>query len=246
MAWIVGTAGWSIPRDDRDRFPVEGSGLERYAACFKGVEVNSSFYRPHRATTWVRWAASVPRDFRFSVKLPKAISHERRLVGCDDILAAFLEATGGLGEKLAILLLQLPPGLRYDAGRFEEFVSKVKSATTVRLVCEPRHPSWFVPAADTALDRLEVARVAADPARTAGAAEPGGWRGLTYRRLHGSPLVYRSAYGEDRLAAIARDIAHDRGKPSWCILDNTASGAATGDSLALEAMLTKGPIGKDR
>src|SRR5690349_12428290 len=67
----VGCAGWSLPKEHADRFPAEGSHLERYAACFPAVEINSSFYKPHRPTTYARWAASVPPDFRFSVKVPK-------------------------------------------------------------------------------------------------------------------------------------------------------------------------------
>lgn len=57
---IIATAAWSIPKPVADRFPKEGSGLERYAAVFKGVEINSTFYRRHRSTTFERWAAAVP------------------------------------------------------------------------------------------------------------------------------------------------------------------------------------------
>lgn len=246
MSIIIGTAGWSIPGQLATRFPDKGSGLERYAAHFTGVEINSSFYRPHRQATWKRWAASVPQEFRFAVKMPKAISHERRLVDCDDILATFLEAASGLGDKLGVLLLQLPPNFRYDAELLEGFARRVRAATTVIFVCEPRHASWFEPAADSALERLKVARVVADPVRVPAAVEPGGWRDLTYRRLHGSPRIYRSAYDDERLAAIACDIANERGHPSWCIFDNTASGAATGDALALCERLAEAAIGKGR
>ena len=74
----VGCAGWSIPREHADRFPEEGSHLARYAGRFPAVEINSSFYKPHRPATYARWAASVPADFRFSVKVPKLATHERR------------------------------------------------------------------------------------------------------------------------------------------------------------------------
>ncbi len=62
-------------------FPVHGSHLERYAAALNAVEINSSFYRPHRLATYERWAASVPEEFQFAVKIPKAITHEQRLKG---------------------------------------------------------------------------------------------------------------------------------------------------------------------
>jgi uncharacterized protein YecE (DUF72 family) len=71
----IGTAAWSIPREHAAPFPVAGSHLERYAAVLNAVEINSSFYRPHRTATYERWAASVPEDFHFAVKIPKAITH---------------------------------------------------------------------------------------------------------------------------------------------------------------------------
>ena len=86
----IGIAGWSLPKEHSGRFPEEGTHLERYAARFPAVEINSSFYKPHRPTTYARWAASVPQGFRFSVKAPKLATHERRLVDVGDVLDSFL------------------------------------------------------------------------------------------------------------------------------------------------------------
>ncbi len=105
----------------------------------------------------------------------------------------------GLGDKLAILILQPPPNLALDPQSTGAFLSLVSSGTQTQIVCEPRHESWFVAAADEHLADLRVARVAADPAKVPQAALPGGWRGPIYMRLHGSPVMYRSAYGDDRL-----------------------------------------------
>jgi uncharacterized protein YecE (DUF72 family) len=77
---FVGTAGWSLDRRYAAHFPGAGSHLQRYSGSFNAAEINSSFHRPHRRSTYERWAASVPEDFRFSVKLPKTITHERRLI----------------------------------------------------------------------------------------------------------------------------------------------------------------------
>lgn len=82
----VGVAGWSLPKEHADRFPAVGTHLERYAARLPAVEINSSFYKPHRPATYARWAESVPGDFRFSVKVPKVATHERRLVGIESTL----------------------------------------------------------------------------------------------------------------------------------------------------------------
>src|SRR6476620_9198879 len=89
-AVYVGCAGWSIPKEHAGRFPAGGSHLERYAGRFNAVEINSSFYRPHRPETYARWAASVPESFQFAVKIPKEMTHTRRLRDVADPLARFL------------------------------------------------------------------------------------------------------------------------------------------------------------
>lgn len=186
MTIRIGTAGWSLYRAG-EAFPAEGTVLERYAARFNAVEVNTSFYRPHQKKTYERWAASTPEDFRFAVKVPQAITHERRLVGVDDLLARFLDETDGLGAKRGPLLIQLPPSLAFEAERVGAFLATWRDRTDAPTVLEPRHASWFEAEPDDLLAAHRVARVAADPAVVPLAAEPGGWRGLAYHRLHGSP-----------------------------------------------------------
>jgi uncharacterized protein YecE (DUF72 family) len=235
----IGTAAWSIPREHAAPFPVAGSHLERYAAVLNAVEINSSFYRPHRTATYERWAASVPEDFHFAVKIPKAITHERRLADVDDLLDRFLSEAGGLGPKLGPLLVQLPPSLSFQDGIADRFLGDLRSQVQGSIVCEPRHASWFTPEVEALLNELRIARVAADPAPVAGADEPGGWRGLSYYRLHGSPKIYYSAYSPEYLAAIAEVLARNAaaGIETWCIFDNTAAFAATGDALTTRSLV---------
>ena len=235
MSPMIGTAGWAIPAINSPSFPQAGTALQRYAITLPCVEVNSCFYKPHRRSTWERWAASVPDGFRFAAKIPKEISHGRRLVDATDRLDQFLNEAGGLGGKLAILLLQLPPSFVFDAGVIAGFLGAVSDRSEAQIVCEPRHASWFSPGADALLAERQVARVAADPAKVQEAGLPGGWRGLTYLRLHGSPVMYRSAYGKERLRSYANAIAVDlaAGRQTWCMFDNTASSAALGDALQL-------------
>jgi len=241
MNAIIGTAGSSIARDAADAFPTEGTSLERYASVFHGVEINSSFHRPHRVSTWEKWGASVPSGFRFAVKMPKTISHERKLVDCEELVGAFLREAGALGEKLSVLLLQLPPKLGFDAAPVGGFLEYLLKRTTARVVVEPRNENWFDGEADALLASLGVARVAADPARTPEAAVPGGWMALRYWRLHGSPVMYRSPYGAERVAGYAEEMrqAIAEGAEAWCMFDNTASSAATGDALMLQAALAE-------
>jgi uncharacterized protein YecE (DUF72 family) len=232
----IGTAGWSFPRD-LERFPAEGTGLERYAAVFNAVEINSSFYRPHQRKTYERWAASTPAGFLFAVKAPRTITHERRLVDCGEPLTRFLGECGVLGEKLGPLLVQLPPSLKFDPGVVECFLENWRKATTATTVLEPRHPTWFEAPAEALLRDFEIARVGADPAVVPAAAEPGGWPRLSYRRLHGSPVMYATSYDDGRLEPLAaRMAAETAAEQIWCIFDNTRLSSATTDALKLTAL----------
>jgi uncharacterized protein YecE (DUF72 family) len=237
----IGTAGWSFPRA-LEGFPIEGSGLERYAAVFDCVEINSSFYRPHQRKTYERWAVSTPAGFRFAVKVPRTVTHERRLVEVSELLARFLGECGGLGDRLGPLLIQLPPSLRFDTDIVERFLTGWRKATSAATVLEPRHPTWFAEPAEALLRTFQIARVAADPAVVPDAATAGGWRGLTYRRLHGSPVMYDSPYPTATLKTLAGAMAAEaQAAPTWCVFDNTRLGAATSDALALQALTATSP-----
>ncbi|WP_144404766.1 DUF72 domain-containing protein [Belnapia sp. F-4-1] len=226
----VGTAGWSIPAAQADRFPQGGSHLQRYSQRLPAVEINSSFYRPHRPSTYERWAASVPPDFRFAVKVPKEVTHTRRLANIAEPLARFLDEVRRLGPKLGPLLIQLPPSLVFQQDLVADCLRHLRNSFAGDLACEPRHPSWFTDEVDAVLVEHRVARVAADPAPVPRAAEPGGWPALTYFRLHGSPRIYYSPYPQAYLDRLRSRLSSLDGEV-WCIFDNTAEGAATHDAL---------------
>jgi uncharacterized protein YecE (DUF72 family) len=241
-AFRIGTAGWSIPKSCTAAFGGAGTYLQRYARVLPAVEIDTSFYRPHKPATYARWAASVPPGFRFAVKLPREITHVRRLAGIEEPLGRFLEEAQVLGGALGPLLVQLPPSLGFDASVAAGFFASLRARFSGLVVCEPRHASWFVDPVDALLSDVQVARVAADPAPVPRAAAPGGWPGLIYRRLHGSPQMYYSAYAPDALASIARQMQESAapGREDWCIFDNTALGEATPNALALLHKLSAG------
>lgn len=232
MTLRIGTAAWALPRDVRDCFPAGASNLERYAGRFNCTEINSSFYRPHRRVTYERWAASVPAAFRFAVKLPKAITHEARLVDCEAQLESFAAQIAGLGDKRGPVLVQLPPKLAFVEAVAAAFLEAFERIVGGAAVIEPRHASWFEAEPQALLDTWHSACVAADPALVPAAARPGGWRGIGYFRLHGSPQIYRSSYDDAALAEWLRDVRAQNGE-RWVIFDNTTSGAATANALKL-------------
>lgn len=232
--WI-GTAGWSVPKRYEAELPQDGSQLERYAQTLNAVEINSSFYRPHQRKTYERWAESTPEGFRFSVKMPRTITHFARLKNCDAMLDRFLEEVTGLGDRLGILLVQLPPKLAFDEQTAGGFFDNLHARIATPVALEPRNVSWFAPGMDAWLAERKVVRAAADPAKIDGAGEPGGWSGLVYYRWHGSPRIYYSTYDDAALAALKLrlDQSLKTGAAAWCIFDNTASGAAFGNALTL-------------
>ena len=231
----VGTAGWSVPGPLADQFGNGSSHLERYASRLNAVEINSSFYRPHRRATYERWAASVPDGFRFAVKLPRTITHEHRLSDCDDLLGLFAQEVCGLGIKRGPILVQLPPSLALNGAVARRFFVQAHTILRGAIVCEPRHESWFSEGASALLAEQHIARVAADPSVVPNGLQPGGWRGVSYFRLHGTPKVYRSDYAAaaiGRHAALVRDML-SAGREVWTIFDNTAAGHAPANALAL-------------
>lgn len=232
---FIGTAGWSIASRYAAEFPASGTHLERYGARLDCVEINSSFYRPHRPETYRRWAESTPDGFRFAVKVPKTITHEARLAGTEAALDRFLKEIDSLGGKLGVLLVQLPPHLRFDAKAAESFFRALREKTASHVALEPRHASWFGQEAETLMTNYRIARVAADPSRAAGGDRPAGWPNLAYFRMHGTPEVYYSDYGPERLDAIGRSLAPSAagGAEVWCIFDNTANGHALSNALSL-------------
>jgi uncharacterized protein YecE (DUF72 family) len=237
---IAATAGWSIPRLVATSFTGDGTQLARYARVLRGVEINSSAYRDHSAQAYRNWARQTPRGFRFAVKLPQAITHDARLRGTRRLIESFMGDISGLGRRLGPLVVQLPPSLHFERGVAHRFFALLRERHDGPVACEPRHASWFEPDAQVLLVRHRIARIAADPAVVPAPAQPGGWSGLVYFRLHGSPRRYWSVYEPERVAEWARALASlPRATPAWCVFDNTAGGGAAGNALQLSVAIRR-------
>jgi uncharacterized protein YecE (DUF72 family) len=237
---FVATAAWSIPSAASEQFATAGSGLQRYASVFDGVEVNSTFYRVHKDETIRRWAASVPPDFRFSVKMPKAITHVKCLSAHGEQLRAFIAQIGAFGTRLGPVLIQLPPKLAFDEKDAEAFFTDLRSIFQGRVACEPRHESWTSQESKALLAASRIARVVADPPVIVDQFEPDITGAMSYMRLHGSPRIYYSRYDEAFLKRVAKAILSGDAQESWFVFDNTASGAAIWNALELKKMLGEG------
>jgi uncharacterized protein YecE (DUF72 family) len=233
----VGIAGWSNPPTMRSARSAGQTHLSLYAQHFPCVEINSTFYRPHRTATYERWRDETPTPFRFTVKMPRDITHDHGLKGTRSHVHRFYEEIHHLQPKLLGILVQLPPSLEFCAGTVRSFFRGLPQLTGVSVACEPRHASWFSKSADDTLRRLGIARVAADPARGPGSDVPGGALGFRYFRWHGSPRMYYSAYSDAQLAGLADRILQSSCGETCCIFDNTAHYAAWNDARRLLSTL---------
>lgn len=235
---FIGTAGWSIPRAFAPQCAGAGTHLERYGRHFSAAEINSSFYRSHAPATYAKWAACTPAGFRFAVKVPRQITHELALRRARTTLEHFLVESAALGDRRGPLLVQLPGSHGFDARVVGRFFDLLRARYGGPVVCEPRHASWLDARADALLASFQVARVAADPVKAPGLERPGGWDGLVYYRLHGSPRPYWSRYDAAFIGGVAAAL---RSLPAavdgWCMFDNTASGAAIENAEELRRLL---------
>ena len=235
----IGTAGWSIPRASAHRCAGEGTHLERYSRVLPCAEINSSFHRPHPTSTYRKWANDTPPAFRFAVKIPRTITHDLKLRRARAPLSRFLDEIAGLGKKRVTLLVQLPPSLHLVPRVAHTFFKLLREGYRGAIVCEPRHATWFTPAADALLVRHKVARVATDPPPLPRADVPGGWAGIVYYRLHGSPDKYWSKYDAEYIAKLADALKKVPASiDAWCVFDNTASGAAFENACELSLLLS--------
>ena len=141
---LVGTSGFSYAEWRGKFYPPDLSPkkfLSYYAQHFRTTEINNTFYRLPTPALVGNWRDEVPTEFQFTLKVSQIITHRKKLKAVDSEMHRFLEGAAALKEKLAILLVQLPPFLRKDLGTLEEFLNSFSSQA--RFSFEFRHSSWF-------------------------------------------------------------------------------------------------------
>lgn len=138
----------------------EADMLSEYGAQLGSVEVNNTFYRMPKSEVVARWAAQVPDDFRFAIKASQRITHKLRLKECEEPLGYLKSSLQQLGDKLGVVLFQLPPFLKADVPRLSTFLSVVPEGMPVAM--EFRHESWNCDATYEALRARGAALCLAD------------------------------------------------------------------------------------
>lgn len=242
---FIGTAGWSVPTAFKDLFPLAGTHLERYSQILNCAEINTSFYRDHKSVTYARWAESVPKDFKFSVKLSKVFTHDTKLQLRGRSLATTLDGVSYLGEKLGVLLVQLPASLIYEKRDAIPFFSDLRKYYEGFIALEPRHKSWLNADVQMFMRALKISRVIADPNpfNVENTVEDVDDQALIYFRWHGSPQMYRSNYSEVSLRELQGRLSRclNFHRPVWCIFDNTTYGFATHNAVQLQQFMRPSP-----
>jgi uncharacterized protein YecE (DUF72 family) len=231
----VGTSGWTYDdwRDGFYRGVPRSRWLEHYASVFDAVEVNATFYHALKPTTFAGWREKTPAAFRFCLKGHRWITHVERLAVEPAAIARERDRAAPLGDKLAVVLWQLPQSLQRDLPRLRRFVRQLGEWPQPRHAIEFRHASWF----DDEVADLRAANAIA--AVQSDAADWPLWQAVTtdsvYVRLHGHAATYRSRYSAQQLAAWAGKIATWRrqGRAVWVFFDNTDEGHAPRDALLL-------------
>lgn len=238
----IGLAGWSeavgrygtlLPKTAGEG----ATGLQRYAATFDFVEINSSFYRQIRPATYEKWGAEVPDDFSFAVKMHRLVTHYTRLKNTET-LKDFFASVSGLGQKLGAVLVQLPPTLSFDQEIVAPFFGALRRIYQGCAVCEPRHASWSDDGARDLLAAYDIGPVLTeipgegdDPLRGAAPAIP------LYVRLHGTPRKYYSSYSGEDLRRLADFLAGHEKRRRYVVFDNTAGPAGVRNALELQGLL---------
>ena len=157
MLWI-GTSGYNYPEWKGSFYPESLSAakmLPYYAARFPTVEINYTFYRMPTEKLLAGWAAQTPSPFALTLKAPRRITHDSRLRDCEASVTEFCRVAATLGEKLGVLLFQLPPFLRKDVPLLEAFLAHLPEG--LRATFEFRHVSWLD---DEVCERLAARNVA--------------------------------------------------------------------------------------
>lgn len=235
----IGTSGWNYPawKDGFYAGIKQRDWLGFCAGRFTGIEVNATFYREMRETTFARWRDVTPGGFLFAIKGHRFITHRRLLAEPEEPLARQRGNAAALGKKLGAVLWQLPPRFAKDMARLERFLRALDGWPEARHALEFRHRSWFDAEVADMLGAYRAANCISD------AASWPMWEAVTsdlvYVRLHGHERTYASSYDDAQLeawAARARTWLTE-GRDVHVYFDNDAEGAAPWNALRLLEML---------
>ncbi|WP_445153428.1 DUF72 domain-containing protein [Arthrobacter sp. Hor0625] len=236
----IGTSGWSYDHWNNVLYPPGlpvKDRLAHYASRFSTVELNASFYRWPRESAFAGWQRRLPAGFAMSVKAPRGLTHGKKLYGPEAWVERITRGWHELGDKRAVLLVQLPPDFARDDARLEYFLAALPG--WIRVSVEFRHPSWDHPAVYELLERHRAAYCVMSGAQLPcilRATAP-----FVYLRLHGPDPehLYAGSYSEADLRWWAERIREwqEGGREVYAYFNNDGEGNAVRDAFRLRELL---------
>jgi uncharacterized protein YecE (DUF72 family) len=238
VKYYIGTCGWSYYSFKGYLYPQESKPkewLKIYSQHFNTVEINATFYKIPTAKTFKKWYEETPKDFIFSVKAPKIITHLKKLRDVKDDLKAFLNAISPLEEKAKVLLFQLPPSFKYNREILVDFLKILPS--DYLNVLEIRNISFHNEEFVELLKKYKICLCFSDCAGKYPSWYEVQTTDYLYIRMHGSKKLYVSNYEEDELQSLAKKIKSFKIRSAFVYFDNTAEGYAVPNALRLKEIL---------
>lgn len=203
MTIRIGTSGWSYAHWKGGFYPeqlAQSRWFGFYAEHFNSVEVNATFYRMFKDSTYLKWRDLAPQDFRYVLKVPRLISHRHKLHEVEGLIAEFCRSAGLLGNRLGLLLLQLPPNMPCKPERLAAVLDAFE--TPSRVAVEFRDERWLTDEIFSLLENRGAIYCNPDYPQHPLTGILTGQDG--YLRLHGRRNWYTDDYDHEALHAIAQ------------------------------------------
>lgn len=236
MTYYIGTSGWSYNHWIKRFYPEKldkNEWLSFYSRYFNTVEINMSFYRfPSPAMLRV-WYKKTPKDFKFTLKANRLITHNKKLKNADSLVKSFYSLTSLLKEKASCILFQLPPNLNKDIKRLDNFIKILPKKYDIAF--EFRNESWF---SDDIYDILRKNDIALCIVSGLGMPEVlKTTSDFSYFRFHGSERAYSSCYTDKQLKEWAKKIRRLKTKRIYAYFNNDDNAYAVKNALELKNLL---------
>ena len=241
---FIGTSGWNYRHWANDVF--YPSGLKQaewfpyYCQTFDTVEINNTFYKLPSRDVFERWGEETPKGFSFAIKASRYITHVKKLKDPEASVVNFLENAKGLGEKLGVVLFQLPGGWKFNGERLEAFFRFVREQEIIpglRAALEIRNPTWQCDECFDILRKYGVALVLADWSELQISGPLTG--DFVFVRRHGPESRYASSYTEKQLKEEAERVKEwsRNGNDVFVYFNNDAEGDAVKNALRLKELV---------
>jgi uncharacterized protein YecE (DUF72 family) len=236
MLFHIATSGWFYREWKGAFYPDElpsHKWFGHYAQQFNTVELNAPFYRWPKPATVKTWKRQSPEHFRYSVKVNRTITHDKKFNGTEKLIQEFYQIAEVLGEKMGCFLFQLPPNFEFTHDRLEMILPQLNSAH--KNVLEFRHASWWTPEVFSAFKKHKIIFCSVSAPKLPNdlivTAE------IIYIRFHGPKRWFYGLYSDQQLVAWATKIAASNAKEAWIYFNNTADGSAIANARALEKII---------